>query len=65
MTSQNPVFIPGPTNMPENLRKACDLPTMDHRSAAFQDIINPALDGVKKILGTEEFASAVIERMAR
>lgn len=53
MTPQNPVFIPGPTNMPENLRKACDMPTMDHRSSAFQDIIQPALDGVKKILGTE------------
>ncbi len=53
MTSQNPVFIPGPTNIPESLRKACDMGTMDHRSAAFKEIITPALAGVKKILGTE------------
>jgi alanine-glyoxylate transaminase/serine-glyoxylate transaminase/serine-pyruvate transaminase len=50
MTTQNPVFIPGPTNMPEALRRACDLPTMDHRSAAFADILNPALAGVKSVL---------------
>ena len=32
MYLQNPVFIPGPTNMPEILRKAADMPTLDHRS---------------------------------
>ena len=35
MSFQNPVFIPGPTNIPEVIRKACDIPTMDHRSPAF------------------------------
>ncbi len=54
MTSQNPVFIPGPTNMPEVLRRACDLPTMDHRSAAFADILHPALAGVKSVLKSTE-----------
>ena len=53
MISPNPVFIPGPTNMPETLRKALDLPTMDHRSSAFADILHPALDGVKRVLKTE------------
>lgn len=52
MISPNPVFIPGPTNMPEVLRKACDMPTMDHRSAAFADILHPALNGVKQVLKT-------------
>lgn len=52
--SQNPVFIPGPTNMPESLRKAIDLPTMDHRSSAFAEILHPALAGVKKVLKTEK-----------
>ncbi|MEV8468895.1 hypothetical protein AB0T83_19275, partial [Fluviibacterium sp. DFM31] len=28
MSFQNPVFIPGPTNIPESLRKACDMPTI-------------------------------------
>ena len=50
MHAQNPVFIPGPTNMPEALRRAVDMPTMDHRSAAFKDILHPALNGVKKVL---------------
>jgi alanine-glyoxylate transaminase/serine-glyoxylate transaminase/serine-pyruvate transaminase len=50
MSFQNPVFIPGPTNMPEMLRRACDMPTLDHRSAAFAEILQPARDGVQKIL---------------
>lgn len=53
MSLQNPVFIPGPTNMPEAIRKAVDMPTMDHRSPAFADILHPALSGVKKVLKTE------------
>ncbi|MBC8258559.1 MAG: aminotransferase class V-fold PLP-dependent enzyme [SAR324 cluster bacterium] len=53
MSEQNPVFIPGPTNIPEEIRKACDIGTMDHRSAKFSEIINPALAGLKKILKTE------------
>ena len=53
MSLQNPVFIPGPTNMPEVLRKAIDMPTMDHRSSAFANILHPALDGVKKVLKTK------------
>lgn len=53
MISQNPVFIPGPTNMPEALRKAVDMPTIDHRSPVFGEILHPALDGVKKVLKTK------------
>jgi len=53
MSDQNPVFIPGPTNIPDVIRKACDMPTMDHRSAGYSGILNPALDGVKKVLRTE------------
>ncbi len=52
MPSQNPVFIPGPTNMPDVVRKACDMATLDHRSAAFGRIFTPALAGVKEVLGT-------------
>ncbi|UWQ96744.1 aminotransferase class V-fold PLP-dependent enzyme [Rhodobacteraceae bacterium M385] len=54
MSSQNPVFIPGPTNMPEVLRRACDIPTMDHRSAAFPDILHPALAGVARVMKSTE-----------
>ena len=51
MSLQNPVFIPGPTNMPESLRKACDMPTIDHRSPAFAAVFQPAVAGVKEVLG--------------
>lgn len=53
MSDQNPVFIPGPTNIPDVIRKACDMPTMDHRSAGFDGILKPAISGVKKVLKTE------------
>ncbi len=54
MSFQNPVFIPGPTNMPEALRRASDMPTLDHRSSLFADILHPAIQGVKKILKSEK-----------
>ena len=54
MYMQNPVFIPGPTNMPEVLRKAADMPTLDHRSPLFGEILRPALAGVKKVIKTEK-----------
>lgn len=53
MSSQNPVFIPGPTNIPEVIRNAVNMPTMDHRSAAFEHILQPALAGVKSVLKTK------------
>ena len=54
MSAQNPVFIPGPTNMPEFLRKACDIPTLDHRSPAFAKLFRPAVAGVKRVLKMSE-----------
>ena len=53
MSFQNPVFIPGPTNMPEEIRKACYMPTIDHRSPTFGGILNPCLENVRKILKSE------------
>ncbi len=53
MSLQNPVFIPGPTNIPEGLRRACDMPTIDHRSALFGRMIAPACDGVRRVLKSE------------
>ena len=54
MSDQNPVFIPGPTNIPDVLRKACDMQTLDHRSPKFREIFTPAVEGVKKILKTTD-----------
>jgi alanine-glyoxylate transaminase/serine-glyoxylate transaminase/serine-pyruvate transaminase len=53
MSFQNPVFIPGPTNIPEAIRKACDMPTIDHRSPLFGQILHPARAGVQEVLKSE------------
>ena len=53
MSMQNPVFIPGPTNIPEEIRKACDIPTLDHRSPAFARLFKPAIAGIRRVLGME------------
>lgn len=52
MSPQNPVFIPGPTNIPEALRRALNHPTVDHRSNSFAETLPPLLEGVKRILKT-------------
>jgi len=53
MFMQNPIFIPGPTNMPEVLRRAVDMPTLNHRSRHFADILRPVLAGVKKVVKSD------------
>jgi alanine-glyoxylate transaminase/serine-glyoxylate transaminase/serine-pyruvate transaminase len=53
MSVQNPIFIPGPTNMPEALRRACDLPTIDHRSADFPMLLTAARSGVQAVMKSE------------
>ena len=37
MSEQNLIFILGPTKIPDVLRKACDIGTMDNRSAKLQE----------------------------
>lgn len=54
MSFQNPVFIPGPTNMPEDVRKACDMATIDHRSPMFGEILHPLRDNLKKVLKSRD-----------
>jgi alanine-glyoxylate transaminase/serine-glyoxylate transaminase/serine-pyruvate transaminase len=60
MSTQNPVFIPGPTNIPEALRRAIDFPTIDHRSPIFMEMLKPALDGVKRILKTRHGEAIIL-----
>jgi alanine-glyoxylate transaminase / serine-glyoxylate transaminase / serine-pyruvate transaminase len=56
MSMQNPVFIPGPTNIPDRIRKACDLGTVDHRSPAFARVFRPAVEGVRRVLNMDQGA---------
>jgi alanine-glyoxylate transaminase/serine-glyoxylate transaminase/serine-pyruvate transaminase len=52
MSDQNPLFIPGPTNIPEKLRRAIDVPTIDHRSEQFGALFKPLFPGLKSVLKT-------------
>lgn len=53
MTGQNPVFIPGPTNIPDRLRAAMNVQTTDHRAPDVAELIAPLLANLKKVLKTE------------
>lgn len=53
MTGQNPVFIPGPTNIPDRLRAAMNVQTTDHRAPDVAQLIAPLLANLKKVLKTE------------
>ncbi len=44
--------IPGPTNVPDRVLRAMDMPTMDHRSEAFAKLGHRVLDGIKTIFKT-------------
>ena len=41
--------IPGPTNVPDRILRAMDMPTMDHRSPEFGRLGRRVLDGMKTI----------------
>jgi alanine-glyoxylate transaminase/serine-glyoxylate transaminase/serine-pyruvate transaminase len=53
MSHQNPVFIPGPTNIPERILNAMHIQTRDHRSPDFVTALAPVIDGCKRIFGTD------------
>jgi len=52
MNDQNPVFIPGPTNIPDRLRYAMSIQTMDHRAPDFIELLDPLLHDLKKVFKT-------------
>lgn len=54
MSSQNPVFIPGPTNMPDRLRLAMQVQTQDHRAPDFVETFGPVLRDTAKVFATTE-----------
>ena len=46
--------IPGPTNVPDRILRAIDLPTMDHRGPDFAELGKSVLAGMKRIFRTEQ-----------
>ncbi len=53
MNGQNPVFIPGPTNIPDRLRSAMNIATTDHRAPDFATTFMPLLEGLKDVFKTQ------------
>ena len=54
MFEQNPIFIPGPTNIPDRLRRAMDRQTVDHRSPMFAEMLPRLKAGVRKVFNTAD-----------
>ena len=52
MPNQNPVFIPGPTNIPDRLRLAMHVQTQDHRAPDFVETFAPVLEETRKVFAT-------------
>lgn len=53
MAGRNHLYIPGPTNVPNDILNAMHIPMEDHRSPAFPNLLNPLLDDLKKVFKTE------------
>ena len=47
------LFVPGPTNVPDIVRKAIDVPMEDHRAPDLHEFVLPLLADVKKVFKTE------------
>ncbi len=45
--------IPGPTNVPDRVLRAMDMPTMDHRGPEFGELGRAVLAGLREVFGTE------------
>jgi alanine-glyoxylate transaminase/serine-glyoxylate transaminase/serine-pyruvate transaminase len=54
MQGQNPIFIPGPTNIPDRLRHAMNVQTLDHRAPDFVSVLKPLLADLKRVFKTEK-----------
>ena len=46
--------IPGPTNVPERVLRAMDLPTIDHRGPQFGELGRELFDGLKQVFRTAQ-----------
>ncbi|TSA42092.1 MAG: aminotransferase class V-fold PLP-dependent enzyme [Methylococcaceae bacterium] len=53
MAGRNHLYIPGPTNVPNEILNAMHVPMEDHRSPIFPQLLTPLLNDLKKIFRTE------------
>lgn len=52
MIGSRGLFVPGPTNVPESVRRAIDMPMEDHRAPDLPDFMLPLFADLKKIFQT-------------
>jgi alanine-glyoxylate transaminase / serine-glyoxylate transaminase / serine-pyruvate transaminase len=52
MAGRNFLFVPGPTNVPDRILRAMDVPMEDHRSPTFPALARECLTGLKPIFKT-------------
>lgn len=52
-TGYNALFIPGPTNIPHEVRRAMDIPLEDMRAPDFPDFTLPLFADLRKVFATE------------
>jgi alanine-glyoxylate transaminase/serine-glyoxylate transaminase/serine-pyruvate transaminase len=48
------LFIPGPTNVPESVRRAMNVPMQDHRAPDFPDLTLPLFEDLRKIFAMRD-----------
>ncbi|MEM7466672.1 MAG: aminotransferase class V-fold PLP-dependent enzyme [Pseudomonadota bacterium] len=53
MAGHQHLFVPGPTNIPERIRRAMDVPLEDHRAPDFPNFTKPLFEDLKKVFQTE------------
>ena len=53
MSGRNHLYIPGPTNVPNDVLNAMHVPMEDHRSPIFPKLLTPLLQDLKKVFNTE------------
>src|SRR3954449_4192634 len=52
-TGRHFLQIPGPSNVPDRILRAMDMPTMDHRGPEFGELGRTVLAGLREVFGTE------------
>ena len=53
-TGRHFLQIPGPTNVPDRVLRAMDMPTMDHRGVEFAELGHAVLAGCQRIFRTQQ-----------
>ncbi len=53
MSGSKSLFVPGPTNVPEPIRRAMDVPMEDHRAPDLPEFTLPLFADLKKVFKTE------------